>query len=75
MLCGSLDGIGEFGGEWIHIYVRLSSFGVYLKLSQHYNQLSLSLSFFFPLSRVRFFTTLWTVARQALLSMGIPRQE
>ena len=26
---------GEFGGEWIHLYVWLSSFLVHLKLSQH----------------------------------------
>ena len=26
---------GEFGGEWIHIYVCLSLFTVYLKLSQY----------------------------------------
>ena len=25
----------EVGGEWIHIYVWLSSFAVHLKLSQH----------------------------------------
>ena len=27
---------GEFGGEWIHVYVWLSPFDVYLKPSQHY---------------------------------------
>ena len=26
---------GEFRGEWIHAYVWLSPFAVYLKLSQH----------------------------------------
>ena len=26
---------GEFGGEWIHVYVWPSSFAVHLKLSQH----------------------------------------
>ena len=26
----------EFGGEWIHVNVSLSSFAVHLKLSQHY---------------------------------------
>ena len=26
---------GEFGEEWIHVYVWLSPFTVYLKLSQH----------------------------------------
>ena len=26
---------GESGGEWIHVYVRLSHFAVHLKLSQH----------------------------------------
>ena len=26
---------GEFGGEWVHIYVWLSPFAVHLKLSQH----------------------------------------
>ena len=25
---------GEFGGEWIHVYVGLSPFAVHLKLSQ-----------------------------------------
>ena len=27
---------GEFGGEWIPVYVWLSPFAVHLKLSQHY---------------------------------------
>ena len=35
MLCGSLDGGGQFGKEWIHVYVCLHPFVVYLKLSQH----------------------------------------
>ena len=26
---------GEFGGEWMHVYVWLSPFAVYLKVSQH----------------------------------------
>ena len=26
---------GEVGGEWIHVYVRLSAFAVHLNLSQH----------------------------------------
>ena len=26
---------GEFGGEWIHVYLWLSPFTVHLKLSQH----------------------------------------
>ena len=26
---------GEFGGEWIHVYVGLRPFAVYLTLSQH----------------------------------------
>ena len=26
---------GEFGGEWIHVYMWLSPFAVHLKLSQH----------------------------------------
>ena len=26
---------GKFGGEWIHVYVWLSTFAVHLKLSQH----------------------------------------
>ena len=25
---------GAFGGEWIHVYVRLSPFAVYMQLSQ-----------------------------------------
>ena len=33
VLCGSLDG-GEFGGEWIHVYVWLSPFAGHLKLTQ-----------------------------------------
>ena len=32
---------GEFGGEWLHIYVWLSPFTVHLKLSQHCFQLRL----------------------------------
>ena len=27
---------GEFGEEWIHVYVWLSTFAVHLKPSQHY---------------------------------------
>ena len=27
---------GEFGGEWIHVYVWLSPFVVHLKLLQHW---------------------------------------
>ena len=27
--------VGEFRGEWIHVYVWLSPFAVHLKLSQH----------------------------------------
>ena len=34
VLFGSLDGSG-FGGEWKHVYVRLSLFTVHLKLPQH----------------------------------------
>ena len=34
MLCGSLDGKGV-GGEWTHLYVRLSPFNAHLKLSQY----------------------------------------
>ena len=26
---------GEFGGDWIHVYVWLSPFAAHLKLSQH----------------------------------------
>ena len=26
----------EFGGDWLHVYVWLSSFTVHQKLSQHY---------------------------------------
>ena len=26
---------GEFGGEWIHVYVWLNPFAVHLKLSQY----------------------------------------
>ena len=27
---------GEFGGEWIHVYVWLSCYAVHLELSKHY---------------------------------------
>ena len=27
---------GEFGGEWLHVYVWLSPFAIYLKLSQYW---------------------------------------
>ena len=27
---------GEFGGEWIHVYVWLSPFPVHLQVSQHW---------------------------------------
>ena len=40
MSCGSLGG-GEFGGEWIHVYVWLSLFAVHLKLSNIVNWLLL----------------------------------
>ena len=26
---------GEFGEEWIHVYIWLNPFAIYLKLSQH----------------------------------------
>ena len=32
---------GEFGGEWVHVYLWLSPFTVHLKLSQHCFQLRL----------------------------------
>jgi len=34
MLCASLDR-GGLGGEWIYVYIWLSSFTVHLKLSQY----------------------------------------
>ena len=43
LLCSTGDSVqcyvvvwmgGEFGGEWIHVYVWLSPFAVHLKLSQ-----------------------------------------
>ena len=34
MLYANLDGKG-LGGEWIHVYIWLSSFAVHLKLPQH----------------------------------------
>ena len=34
MLYGSLIG-GEFGEEWIHVYVWLSAFAVHLQLPKH----------------------------------------
>ena len=27
---------GEFGGEWVHVYIQLSPFTVHVKLIQHY---------------------------------------
>ena len=48
---------GEFGGEWIHAYVWLSSFSVYLKLSQY--RLFSSVQ---SLSHVQLFETPWTAA-------------
>ena len=30
---------GEFGGEWLHVYVRVNPFIVHLKLSQIINHL------------------------------------
>ena len=47
-------------------------FVVHLKLTQHCKSTACVLSCF---SRVRLFGTLWTVARQAPLSMGFSRQE
>ena len=26
---------GEFGGDWIHVYIQLNSFAIHRKLSQH----------------------------------------
>ena len=40
-----------------------------------YLEKSLTLSSVQSLSHVRFFATTWTIARQASLSMGFPRQE
>ena len=34
MFCPAWMG-GEFGGEWIHVYVWLNPFTVHLKLPQH----------------------------------------
>ena len=64
----------EFGGEWIHVYVWLNPFAVHLKLSQ----LALVLTGFSVAvcSAVSdSFGSPWTVARQAPLSVGFPRQE
>ena len=60
---------GEFGGEWIHVYVRLSPFAVCLKLSQHYLLISYQIRSDQSLSRVRLFVTPWIAARQASLSI------
>ena len=43
---------GEFGGEWIHVYVWLSPFAIYLKPSQHclliiYTSIQNKMLFFF----------------------------
>ena len=35
LLCGSLDWVGGFEGEWKHEYVQLSCCAIHLKLSQH----------------------------------------
>ena len=57
---------GASEGEWIHVYVWLGPFPVYLKLPQHCLLIGYVLVLS-PFSRV----TPWTVARQAPLSMGI----
>ena len=64
---------GEFGGDWIHVYVWLSPFTVHLKLSQHCLLIGYAcmLSHF---SRVSIYVTLWAVASQAPLSTGFSRQ-
>ena len=51
---------GEFGGEWIHVYARLSLFPVHWKLWFSSVQL---------LSHVPLFATPWTAAHQASLSI------
>ena len=40
---------GEFGEEWIHVYVWSSPFAIHLKLSQHYE------SAIYFLGRIRLF--------------------
>ena len=32
---------GEFGGEWIHVYIWITPFAVHLNLSQHYKSATL----------------------------------
>ena len=53
--------------EWVHAYVQPVHFAVQLKLTQHCKSTMCCAK---SLSRVQLFATLWTVARQAPLSMG-----
>ena len=63
---------GSLGAEWIHVYVWLSPFAVYLKLTQHWLLISYGI-----LSRsvVSDSVITWTAAYQAPLSMVFSRQE
>ena len=62
---------GEFGGEWIHVYVWLSPFAVHQKLWQHCEP-AVSHCQHLLLGCLRLFATPWTVAHQAPLSMDSP---
>ena len=61
---------GESEGEWVHVYVWLGPFPVYLKLPQHCLLIGYVLVLS-PFSRVQLCVTPWTVALQAPRSMGI----
>ena len=66
MLGGSLDRRGVCGRrDTCECMAESLPFPVHLKLSQHVNRLRVK-----SLSRVRLFSTLWTVAYQAPPSMG-----
>ena len=56
------------GNQYWRAKIRASTPVIQTSLYQHWSEVN-------SLSHVRLFVTLWTVARQALLSMGFSRQE
>ena len=63
---------GEFGGEWIPVYVRPSPFAIHLTLSQHYLLISYESE---SVSRSVKSNSLRLHGLPAPLSMELPRQE
>ena len=58
---------GEFGGEWIHVYVWLSPFDVHMRLSQCC--LLIDYVLVGSPSHIQLFATPWTAAHQVSLSL------